>query len=178
MTSKNKKVLIISIIAILTLINTSAIITIFYHKHQIRKKFKTCEFKRKEKLHHHKRICMFMKRELSLNDKQFEEFGKLRQENISKTEQYANKIRFFKSKIIDELTNENTNNVILSQLADSVGMQNKLLQLEMNNHFIRVKKILDVEQIDKFNKFMHRMGKTHEFHHRIKKRGFNPHHDL
>lgn len=170
MTLKNKKTLLIVFISVLTLINISAIVTFFYHSHNSHTRRsnynKNCNknFKQKNK------SCLFVKETLQLNDAQFEKYNKLKTENRNKTKQYIKNIRYYKQLIISELANIETDSLLLSEYADSIGVQNKLLQLEMNQHFLKLKSILKNNQLVKFKKLLKRMEGRKRHNHKNKRK--------
>ena len=53
-----------------------------------------------------------------------------------------------------EIAKDRPDSLRLMALSDSIGLFNKKMQMEMNHHFISVKKILKPEQIKKYNEML------------------------
>lgn len=158
MEAKNKKRILVGIIILLLLINLSAITTIGYNRYE-RNKTIDKEYIRddNEKTHPHNRMKLFVKRELELSDNQFEEYCKMKDRNLQRTEKYIVKIKKFKKEIIAEINKEEPDSMLLLNLSDSIGKQHKLINIEMNRHFLAIKQILNPEQQKKLNELLERI---------------------
>jgi len=158
MEAKNKKRILLGLIILLVLINLSAIVTIGYNKYDRRKSYdKEYIDKSREKRTPHNRMKLYVKKELELSDNQFNSYCGLKDGNLKRSEQFIRKIRVYKKGIITEINKKNPDSLILLKYSDSVGTQHKLLQMEMNRHFIAIKQILEPEQVVKFEKLLNRM---------------------
>lgn len=113
------------------------------------------------------RMKEFVKNELELNEQQFETYCNLKNNNIEKTKIHISKIRKLKKDIVLEIMKENPDKNRLNALSDSIGNEQSKLQIEMNDHFLEVKEILNKDQKTKLKELMikmderFRIGKKH-----------------
>jgi len=156
-----KKRFVIGIIVFLLLINISAISTIVFHKYhyaEIKNDSTNINFVKNNNINHHLRVKNFIREELSLTDKQFTNYCKLKDENINKTELIFAKMSEYRKLIIEEIKEEYPDTVLLNKFSNNIGKLHTQMQLETIRHFLQVKKNLDKGQIEKFNIILSRMN--------------------
>lgn len=169
MKTLNKKRIIVGLIVLLLLINLSAIVTIGYNKYEKKKNTDKEYISRfSEDGSPHKRMKLFVKKELELSESQFELYSSMKDENLTRTKKHIKKIRAYKKSIIDEINKDHPDSLALKILSDSIGEQHTFIQLEMNRHFLAVKQILEPYQQEKLKKLLMRMDERY----RTKKRKF------
>jgi hypothetical protein len=167
METKNKKRVLVGIILLLLLINLSAIITIGYNRYE-RNKYQDKEYPEDSIQNNpHHRLKLYVKKELKLSDNQFKKYCQLKDENFRITEKKLEKIRAYKKQIISEINKEAPDSLILMMLSDSIGEQHRLINIEMNHHFLAVKQLLEPYQQVKLNELLLRIEER--FNHRGKR---------
>lgn len=155
---KTKRKLLWSLIALLVLINLSAIVTLSYNKYFKNKQSDTETVANNGDWNYrHKRIKNFVRKELQLDSLQYGNYCRLKDENIDNTRKLIRKMGDYQRSIITEINKDEPDSNILELLSDSVGLQHKLLQKEMNRHFLAVKSILNADQKQKFEQMLTRM---------------------
>lgn len=158
MNYKTKRKLLWGLIALLVLINLSAIVTLSYNKYLKNKQSNTETVENSENWdYRHKRIKNYVRKELQLDSIQFGNYCRLKDENIDNTRNLIRKMGDYQRSIIAEINKDEPDSNILELLSDSVGLQHKLLQKEMNRHFLAVKSILNAKQKQKFEQMLTRM---------------------
>jgi hypothetical protein len=73
----------------------------------------------------------------------------------------SQKLSRSKKDIITEINKENPDSIILLMLSDSIGQQHKFINIEMNRHFLAIKKMLGPEQQVKLIKLLNRMDERY-----------------
>lgn len=173
MENKNKKRILIGVLIVLILINLAALGSFGYHKYCHSDKRKNdCRKDNIENQNPHDRIKQFMKEELELNDDQFNLYCKLKDKNLKNSDSIwfcLGRLRELNQK---ELIKENHDTLRLSELTDSIGLFHKKMQMEMNHHFIEVKKILNPKQKNIYNEMILNINKKQwRNHNKHDKRG-------
>ncbi|MBN1252475.1 MAG: hypothetical protein JXR51_16725 [Bacteroidales bacterium] len=166
MNTLQKKRTIIAIIIFLLLLNISAISTIVYHKIQyndIRNNSEQYNSGNRNIRNPHMRVKKFIKEELGLTDKQFESYCKLKDQNINNSQVIFEKINENKKLIIDEIKEKDPDTLLLDNFAKNIGELHAQIQLETIKHFLEVKKILNENQIEKFELLLSKMN-NHQMH--------------
>jgi hypothetical protein len=167
MENKNKKRILIGILIVLILMNLAALGMFGYkkycgHHRPDRKWMDNNDFKRDPQ----ERVKQFVKNELELNDDQFAKYCALKDTNIKLSNEIWNHISKLREASNLELSSLNPDTVKLNQLADSLGFYHKKMILDMNHHFLSVKKILNPTQLEKYNNMLRNIEKG-----RFKNRG-------
>ena len=155
MENKSKKRILIGILVVLILINLTALGSFGYHKffgHHTddRNWNKEDKFDRNP----HDRVKYFVKKELNLNDDQFDKYCKLKDVNTSNSDSIWHRLSKLKERTHLEITKTDPDSIKLLQLSDSIGFFHMKMQMEMNRHFLEVKKILNSDQIVKYNQMI------------------------
>jgi hypothetical protein len=155
MENKNKKRILIGILLVLILMNLAALSTFGYYKyHNSHRNDKECNKDRNQIKNPHDRVKYFMKKELQLDDNQFSKYCNLKDINIKNSDEIMNHLTKLREASQFEITIEKPDSLKLVQLADSIGICAKKIQLEMNRHFLEVKKILRPNQLIKYNEMI------------------------
>jgi hypothetical protein len=155
MENKNKKRILIGVLIVLIIMNLASLGTFSYHKYKNKPRFqKELEKREPNKQKQHERVKYFVKKELQLSDEQFKDYCQLKDLNLKNSGEMWDKLTNLREATILEITKENTDTARLIQLSDSIGFYHKKMQLEMNRHFLSVKKTLKPEQITKFNEMI------------------------
>ena len=162
MEAKNKKRILLGLIILLVLINLSAIITIGYNKYDRKRDYDEKRVSdKKEDKNPHKRMKLYVKKELELTDNQFSSYCGLKDKNLENVDTFVKKIQHYKKEIIAEINKEVPDSLLLLKLSDSIGTQHMLIQIEMNRHFLAIKTMLEPSQIKKFEKLLNRMDERY-----------------
>ena len=155
MESKKKRNLLIGLIILLLLINLSALVTFSYNKfHHDTSQEDISNGGDVERPNRHERIKQYVRNELALDDNQFHTYCRLKDENMQRIKGMIQKIHEYKRETILEINKEYPDTVFLLKLADSIAYQNKLIQIELNRHFLEIKNTLTPEQKEKFIKLL------------------------
>lgn len=174
MNTASKKRLLIGTIIILIVINISALSTIAFNKYYRKRNIEQRDYNRsnrfnenlKEKKNYHIRVKRFVKKELGLSDKQFEQYSALKDANIEKSHQIMLEIGKKKKLIFKEFCKETQDTLALTKLTEDIGKLHVKMQKETLRHFYAVEKILSAEQIVKFKKMLCNMANR-------KRKGYN-----
>jgi len=171
MNTASKKRLLIGTIIILIVINISALSTIVFNKYNHRteqsafikqqlknKSLQTENINLKQKKNYHLRVKKFVKRELELSDKQFEQYSNLKDANMEKSHQIMQEIGKKKKLIFKEFCKENQDTLALMQLTEDIGKLHVKMQKETLRHFNAIEEMLSPEQIIKFKKMLCNMA--------------------
>lgn len=160
METKNKKRILIGVLIVLILMNLASLFTFTFNKYKNRPPFKK-EFENRDSsnMKQHDRVKYFVKKELNLSDDQFNEYSRLKDINLRNSGEMWDKLTKLRESTLLEITSENPDTANLIRLSDSIGFFHKKMQIEMNRHFLSVKKILKPEQIEKFNEMILNMEK-------------------
>ncbi|MEO8769384.1 MAG: hypothetical protein ABI402_04850 [Ferruginibacter sp.] len=90
-------------------------------------------------------------KELSLNDKQQEQYNTMIQQHRKQSRWIQEQIRNYKDSFFNLLSNENTNDSIKNNLSVKIASLNRELDLITYDHFKEVRKICTPEQQRKFD---------------------------
>jgi hypothetical protein len=158
--NKNKKLILIGIIAVLILINLTALGTMGYHKFRQRHNEKTRREKNTRPIIENRkdRIKQFVKKELKLSDKQCSIYYRSMDENFMRTKLMQDKIGNCKRKILEQTISDKPDTLLMNRLCDSLGYYHCLMQKGMNKHFLGMMTILDSTQKEKLKKTLIRMN--------------------
>jgi hypothetical protein len=166
MENKNKKRILIGALIVLIIMNLTALGTFGYKKY--------CNSLRHSRHgekgnflseNQNERIKYFVKRELQLDDKQFQKFCVIKDSNYASTNIIWEKLMKFRNASLIEISLENPDTIKLIEISDSIGMYHKKMQIEMNRNFLSVKKLLRPEQLLKYNEMLLNMDKGEWRHH-------------
>ena len=102
-----RKILIIAII-VLFVINISALATIIYNNHQVKKRFVQDENLRKET--QNRGMNFFFRDELNLTDEQFEEFKIINEKYFNKSQDIAFKLHNNRILLLEEVNSQTSPN--------------------------------------------------------------------
>lgn len=138
-----RKILIIAII-ILFVINISALATIIYNNHQVKKRFVQDENMRKET--QNRGMNFFFRDELNLTDEQFEEFKIINKKYFNKSQDIAFKLHNNRILLLEELAKINPNLETMDQVAKEIGELHYELKLNTIEHFMELKNLCNKEQ--------------------------------
>jgi hypothetical protein len=160
MENKNKKQILVGILIVLILMNLAALGTFGYKKYCGHHKYEN-QWNKKNKHNENPqdRVKNFMKRELELKDDQFKKYCELKDINSKNMDEIRLRISVLRESSKMEITNESPDTLKLMQLADSLGLYHKKMLIEMNRHFLSVKKILEPAQIKKYNEMLRNINK-------------------
>jgi hypothetical protein len=161
MENKIKKRILTGLLIVLILINLATLGTFGYHKYKYNHRERP-DFSHQEnnKQNEKEKVKQFIKKELGLNDNQFELYSKLKDQNMRNSDSIWQNLSRLKDLNQSELTKDNPDSLQLLQLSDSIGLFHKRMQLEMNRHLIEVKKILDPNQKKIYNEMILNLGKN------------------
>jgi Spy/CpxP family protein refolding chaperone len=166
MDTASKKRLLIGTIIILIVINISALSTIAYNKYSQKRNIEQRDYNRQDRKeknikgskNYHSRVKYFVKKELELSDKQFEQYSNLKDANMEKTHQIMQEIGKKKKLIFKEFCKENQDTLALIQLTEDIGKLHVKMQKETLRHFNAIEEMLSPEQIIKFKKMLCNMA--------------------
>jgi len=96
----------------------------------------------------------FLEDQLNFNDKQREEFNKLRDEHHKALMVIQDTIKSLKDRMFDQLILNSQDSLKVNSLAASIGDAQKQIELITYNHFQKVRALCDNEQKQKFDKIM------------------------
>jgi len=160
MENKNKKRILIGILIVLILMNLAALGTFGFKKYYGHRpnenRWNKDDDKQKDP---HDRVKMFIKRKLDLKEDQFKKYCDLKDLNSKNSNNIWVHISQLRASTTLELTSEKPDTIKLMQIADSLGFYHKKMLLEMNHHFLSVKKILDPAQIVTYNEMLRNIDK-------------------
>jgi hypothetical protein len=161
MEKRNKKKILVGVLLILILMNIAALLTFGYHKFMVAKNEKEWGDKKKEFSNQNERVKQFVKNELQMDDNQFADYCKLKDLNVENTNEIWERLGNLRKATQIEITGTNPDTLKLALLSDSIGMYHKKMQMEMNRHFLATKKILNPDQIAKFNEMIINTDRRH-----------------
>lgn len=161
MENRIKKRILIGVLIVLILANVASLLTLGYKKYWYQRNRKHCHKEMNECKNPQDRLKHYIQRELQLDQHQFGKFCGLKDYNISKTNEIMDSLSHFRAATQEEIIKENPDSLKLLELADSIGLYHKKMQIEMNRHFLATKKILKPEQVSKFNEMMINLNKKH-----------------
>ncbi len=159
MNTVTKKRFLVGTIVILIVINISALSTMAFNKYQrtknIELKDNNNQYNRGDKRQktYHTKVKNFVKHKLSLSEEQYEQYVKLKDINIEKSNRIMQEIGDRKRLIFKAYCEETQDTVVLNKMADETGNLHAQMQKETLRHFQEVEKVLTPEQLVKF-KFM------------------------
>lgn len=154
METKTKKTLLISTIILLIAINISALSTIYFHNKIQTKKF--VELKNMKDEVRIQGMHRFIRDELRLTDKQFEQFKEISRTNMRATHNITLKLSKKRFMMMNEIAKVNPNLKTLDDIADDIGQLHYELKKTTINHFLELKEICnDDQQEDLQTLFMH-----------------------
>ncbi len=168
-----KKRLLIGTIIVLIIINISALSTMVFHKYQRAKnselsnnndRFQYNQRNKRQKPYH-LRVKKFVKQELSLSDKQFEQYVNLKDLNIKISDSLRLEIGHRKKLIFKAYCEEMQDTARLNKMADEVGHLHTQIQKETLRHFQAMEKILTPEQLIKFKLMLCNMSNRQGYGH-------------
>jgi hypothetical protein len=166
MENKNKKRILIGALIVLIIMNLAALGSFGYHKYgSCHKDKKECQKDQDLSKNPHDRIKDYVKKELKLNTIQFDKFCQLKDLNLKNTDSIWEQMVKLRELTQKEITKANPDSLRLIQMADTIGLLHRSMQLEMNRHFLAVKKILDPNQLIKYNEMIKN----------IDRKGYNKH---
>jgi hypothetical protein len=160
MENKIKKRILTGILIVLILINLAALGSFGYHKYRFNRHNPNFDQDRNMMQNREEKIKLFIKKELGLNEQQFALYCKLKDQNMKNSDTIWHNLSRLRDKSQLELVKENPDTIKLQQLSDSIGMFHKGMQMEMNRHFIEVKKILEPNQKKIYNEMILNLGKN------------------
>jgi hypothetical protein len=170
MENRNKKRILIGALIVLIIMNLAALASFAYHKFDsCHKDKKECKKDANPSKNPHDRIKDYIKKELNLNENQFENFCRLKDINIKNTDSIWTRMEKLRELTQSEITKENPDSLSLIHMADTIGFLHRSMQLEMNRHFIAVKKILLPDQLVKYNEMIRNIDRRGCFKHGKKK---------
>ncbi len=161
MENKSKKKILIVVLIALILMNFAALGTFVYQRYISSPKTEDSVDKEKgQYTNPQERVKHFVKRELNLDDEQFEKYCRYKDTNMKNSGEIWNQLVSLREASLLEIVSENPDTLRLAELSDSIGFFHKKIQKEMNRHFLSVRKILNPEQMPKFNEMILNMEKS------------------
>ncbi|NLL29114.1 MAG: hypothetical protein GX259_09980 [Bacteroidales bacterium] len=143
---KNKN-LIIWILAIISIVSTTALVTLAISNSTTQKYcVKHNNFKKR-------RNGGYLIKKLNLNDEQKDLFIKSKKEHFDKIFPIFGNIRTYRDTLFQELKKENPDSNIINNCVENISEYEKDIQIESNNHLLNVKKFLNKTQFDSLISF-------------------------
>ena len=171
-----KKRFLILVIAVLVIINISALVTIYYNSKIQEKRIEKINLQ-KERI---RKIGMyrFFRDELNLSEDQFQEFKSINQFYMNNTHDIGLKLKENKLLMMSEIANKNPNIKNLDSIANEIGHLHYELKLNTINHFIELKDICNDQQQEILQKMFMQMimGKDNNRMRKEYQRGRNRNH--
>jgi len=173
MNTITKKRFLVSLVVVLIIINISALSTMVFNKYHKNKntdlqntnnQYRYNRGDKRPKMYH-MRVKNFVKQELSLSDKQYEQYVKLKDINIEKSDIIMRKIGERKKLIFKAYCQKTMDTVALNEMADETGFLHAKMQKETLRHFQAVEKILTPAQLVKFRKMLCNMSNRNRHGH-------------
>ncbi|MDA3954351.1 MAG: hypothetical protein PF485_11955 [Bacteroidales bacterium] len=172
METKTKKTLFISTMILLIAINISALSTIYFHNRIQTKKF--AEMKNMKDEVRIQGMHRFIKEELKLTDKQFEQFKEISRTNMRATHNITLKLNKKRNFMMNEIAKVNPDQESLDEIAKDIGLLHYELKKSTINHFLELKKICNNEQQEDLQKlFMHMTQDQDNLRKKPRKQGRN-----
>jgi protein CpxP len=96
----------------------------------------------------------FLEEQLKLNDKQKDEFLKLKEEHHKLAEPLQDSIHILKDRMFDVISSGQADTIKASEIARSIGECQKQLEMVAFHHFRKMRDLCDDNQKQKFDKVM------------------------
>ena len=106
----------------------------------------------------------FLEDQLNFNDKQREDFNKLRDEHHKSVTVIQDTIKSLKDRLFDQLISNTTDTSKINSIAASIGDAQKQVELITFNHFLKVRALCDNDQKQKFDKIMKDVVRSLDMH--------------
>ena len=169
-----KKRFLILFIAVIVIINISALSTIYYKRKIKDRRIDTIRLEQEQIRKNG--MYRFFKEQLNLSDEQFHEFMSINKLYMSNAHNIGIKLKDNKLFMIDEIAKVNPNIENLDSIAKEIGNLHYELKLNTINHFIELKGICNDQQQEILQKMFMQMimGNDHERIQRGKNRNRPP----
>ncbi|MCB2196270.1 MAG: periplasmic heavy metal sensor [Bacteroidetes bacterium] len=145
MNKQTKKTLLILLIAVLVVINISALITIIYSENRELPSNRPLNNQVVEEIES-RGMYHFLRDELKLTDAQFDQFRDIQGTNMSKSRNIAIELSNKRREMMNEIAKVNPNKEKLDTIAKEIGELHYHLKLNTINHFLELKEICNEEQ--------------------------------
>lgn len=167
MKSKTKRNILIAAIAVLILINLSAIGTLIYKNIQDQRpqsqQFERFERNRDSRDFDHKSFEQRLRNELQLNDEQFVQFKDERRKAYMESKTVIRELNTIKRQMMEELGKDNPSMEKLKSYSREIGDMHVELKIISIDHYFRLREICTPEQEKKLKEFYMRIfpGEPH-----------------
>jgi periplasmic protein CpxP/Spy len=151
MSSQSKNKILIFIITILLLTNIGVLISFEGMRKHGDKDSKTDKA--------HAGITDLLKKEVGFSDTQMAQYKQMRKEHWDKMKPLFDEMNNTKTRFYDLLNNTAVSDSVLNQMADSIGIRQKNIDLQIFHHFKEVGNLCTPEQQPKFDSLVVRVIK-------------------
>ncbi len=176
MNKQTKKSLLILLIVLLVVINISALLTIIYSQKVQEPPLPPLEnYNLKDEIAS-RGMYHFIKDELQLSDKQFEQFRDINRTNMIKSREIASELNRTRREMMNEIAKENPNTEKLDSFAQDIGALHYNLKKLTINHFLELKEICTADQQESLQKLFMKLLSDQDkdnFRHNAHERGRN-----
>lgn len=140
----NKLKIVLWIIVVLLVINISALATLLLHQN---KETQECPYPEKQR-----REGQFIKKELQLDDAQFEQFKALRHKFRQSNKTTVDSIHLYKNLFFNEMTKNNYDTAKLLLYSEKISQFQNGMLLRSAHHYHELSKICTPEQKEKLSR--------------------------